>query len=79
MGSPSKPEATPRRAPAHGTADPCASGVCGSDVPALVGSVLTGTGLTLAQAAAALERGERPPLTDVQRRIVERWVLERGL
>ena len=51
----------------------CPSGVCGADVPALVGSVLTGTGLTLAQAAAALERGETPPLTDVQRRLVEEW------
>jgi hypothetical protein len=51
----------------------CPSGVCGADVPPLVGSVLTGTGLTLAQAATALERGEAPPLTDVQRRIVEQW------
>jgi hypothetical protein len=51
----------------------CPSGVCGADVPPLVGSVLTGTGLTLAQAAAALERGEAPALTDVQRRIVEDW------
>ena len=51
--------------------DPCATGVCGSDVPPLVGELLTGTGLTLAQAAAALERGETPPLTAVQRRIVE--------
>jgi hypothetical protein len=33
--------------------------------------VLTGTGLTLDQAARALERGESPPLTPVQRRIVE--------
>jgi len=55
----------------------CPSGVCGADVPPLVGSVLTGTGLTLAQAAAALERSEAPPLTDVQRRIVERWAHER--
>jgi hypothetical protein len=53
------------------------SGVCAADAPPLVGSVLTGTGLTLAQAAAALERGESPPLTDVQRRIVEEWALER--
>jgi hypothetical protein len=59
------------------TEDPCASGVCGADVPPLVGSVLTGTGLTVPQAAAALERGERPPLSDVQRRIVERWLAER--
>lgn len=51
----------------------CPSGVCGADVPPLIGSVLTGTGLTLAQAAAALARGEQPPLTDVQRRMVEQW------
>jgi len=48
----------------------CDSGVCGADVPAVIGSVLTGTGLTIAQAVAALERGEEPPLTPVQRRIV---------
>jgi len=52
-------------------------GVCGSDVPPLVGDVLTGSGLTLAQAAAALERGEKPPLTAVQRRIVEDWAAAR--
>ena len=52
-------------------ADGCETGVCGADVPPLVGQVLTGTGLTLDQAAAALERGESPSLTDVQRRIVE--------
>ena len=52
----------------------CPSGVCGADVPPLVGSLLTGTGLTLPQAAAALERGERPPLSEVQRRIVEEWL-----
>jgi hypothetical protein len=54
-------------------ASSCDTGVCGSDVPPLIGHVLTGTGLTLAQAAAALERGETPPLTAVQRRIVEDW------
>ena len=54
----------------------CPDGVCGSEVPPLVGSVLTGTGLTVAQAAAALARGEEPALTDVQRRIAERWALE---
>ena len=59
-------------------ADGCDTGVCGSDVPPLIGSVLTGTGMTVAQAAAAVERGERPALSDVQRRIVERWILERG-
>jgi len=52
-------------------ADGCDTGVCGADVPPVVGSILTGTGLTLDQAVAALERGESPPLTDVQRRIVE--------
>ena len=52
-------------------ADGCDTGVCGAEVPPLVGSILTGTGLTLEQAAAALERGESPSLTPVQRRMVE--------
>jgi hypothetical protein len=60
------------------SADGCDTGVCGTDVPPLVGSVLTGSGLTLAQAIAALERGERPPLTDVQRRIVEAEAVKRA-
>ena len=47
------------------------TGICGADVPPLIGSLLTGTGLTLDQAAGALERGESPPLTPVQRRLVE--------
>jgi hypothetical protein len=51
----------------------CDTGICGADVPPLIGQTLTGTGLTLSQAAAALERGEAPRLTDVQRRIVEDW------
>ena len=58
--------------------DGCDTGICGADVPPLIGSVLTGTGLTIEQAAARLDRGETPPLTAVQRRIVERWALERG-
>jgi len=49
----------------------CDTGVCGSEAPPLIGELLTGTGLTVSQAAAALERGETPPLTAVQRRIVE--------
>jgi hypothetical protein len=57
--------------------DPCATGVCGADVPPLVGSVLTGTGLTVAQAVAALERGQQLRLTDVQRRIVDDEALRR--
>ncbi|HET8754388.1 MAG TPA: hypothetical protein VFM58_00165 [Solirubrobacteraceae bacterium] len=51
----------------------CDTGVCGSEVPPLIGEILTGTGLTLRQAADAIERGETPPLTAVQRRIVEDW------
>jgi hypothetical protein len=49
----------------------CDTGVCGADVPPLVGSLLTGVGLTLEQAAARLAAGERLPLTDVQRRMVD--------
>jgi hypothetical protein len=60
------------------SSDGCDTGVCGSDVPPLVGSILTGTGLTIAQAIAALERGERPPLTGVQRRIVDAEALRRA-
>lgn len=65
--------------PSSSPQDPgCVSGVCGADVPPLVGSVLTGTGLTLAAAAAKLERGEAlPGLTDVQRRMVEEHALQR--
>ena len=53
------------------------SGICGADVPPVIGDVLTGTGLTLAQAAGALERGETPLLTPMQRRIVEDWAAKR--
>jgi hypothetical protein len=57
----------------------CDTGVCGGDVPPLIGQILTGTGLTLPQAAAALERGESlPALTSVQRRIVEEYLLNRA-
>jgi hypothetical protein len=55
----------------------CDTGVCGAEAPPVIGEILTGTGLTLAQAAAALDRGETPPLTPVQRRIVEDWALRR--
>ena len=48
-------------------------GVCAGSVPPLVGGVLTGAGLTLEQAAAALARGEAPELTDLPRRRVEDW------
>ena len=53
----------------------CDTGVCGADVPPMVGTILTGVGLTLAQAAARLERGEQLALTDVQRRMVEEHAL----
>ncbi|MDQ3767973.1 MAG: hypothetical protein M3370_00620 [Actinomycetota bacterium] len=46
-------------------------------MPPVVGNVLTGTELTIAQAAARLERGEEPPLSEVQRAIVERWLAQR--
>lgn len=60
--------------PAHvtGTSDPCACGVCGTDVPPLVGTMLTGIGLTLNAAADRYEDGvEIPGLTEVQQRLVE--------
>jgi hypothetical protein len=53
------------------------SGVCGGDVPPLIGDVLTGTGLTLEQAAERLERGEPLDLTPVQRRMVDDYALTR--
>ena len=55
----------------------CDTGICASEVPPLIGDVLTGTGLTLAQAAAALERGESPPLPALPRRIVDDWAATR--
>lgn len=56
--------------------DGCDTGLCGADVPPLVGSLLTGTGLTLEAAAARLAAGEPlPPMTGVQRRLVEEAAL----
>lgn len=53
-------------------ADPsCPNGVCSSSAPPLIGSILTGSGLTLDRAARLLEQGADLPLTDVQLRIVE--------
>ncbi|HWK29817.1 MAG TPA: nucleotidyltransferase family protein [Solirubrobacter sp.] len=47
-------------------------GVCAGAAPPLLGDVLTGTRLTLADAAERLERGEAlPGLTPIQRRLVE--------
>ena len=63
--------------PSASDGDLCPTGICGADVPPVVGSVLTGVGMTVAQAAAALERGEPVKLTDVQRRIVEQYALQR--
>ena len=54
-------------------------GVCGGAVPPLIGDVLTGTGLTLEQAATRLERGEPlPGLTAIQRRLVDDYAVTRG-
>ena len=51
-------------------------GVCGGDVPPLIGDVLTGTGLTLAQAADRLAAGESlAELTALQRRLVEDYAI----
>lgn len=61
----------PRPAP-----DPnCPNGVCSSTAPPLIGSVLTGSGLTLDHAVALLREGADLPLTDVQLRIVEERAL----
>jgi hypothetical protein len=58
--------------------DGCDTGVCGSDPPPLIGSVLTGTGLTLERAARAHERGDPlHGLTPVQRRMVEEYAARR--
>jgi hypothetical protein len=46
-------------------------GVCGGEPPPIVAGRLTGSGLTLEEAVRALERGEQPPLTPLQRRMVE--------
>jgi len=47
-------------------------GICAGDVPPLIGQVLTGTGLTLDQAARRLANGEDlPELTPIQLRLVE--------
>jgi hypothetical protein len=68
-----EPETTTRSRPAAG----CDTGVCGGDVPPLVGSILTGAGLTLDQVAHRLLDDEPlpPQLTDVQRRLVHEYAL----
>lgn len=72
--------ATHHASTAGGAVDPCACGVCGTEVPPLVGSMLTGVGLTLDAAATRLEQGvDLPPLTDVQRRLVEAHAEARAL
>lgn len=52
-------------------------GVCGGDAPPLLGGRLTGADLTLDEAVRALERGEEPPLTPLQRRMVEEHAARR--
>ncbi|MGX6448320.1 hypothetical protein ACVU7I_09680 [Patulibacter sp. S7RM1-6] len=75
MRSPADPGAGTRPVP-----DPsCPNGVCSSSAPPLIGSVLTGTGLTLDRAAQLLADGAELPLTELQRRIVEQRVIDAGL
>ncbi|MDO9408266.1 hypothetical protein [Patulibacter sp.] len=58
------------------TADPsCPNGVCSASAPPLIGSILTGSGLTLDRAVQLLQQGAELPLTDVQLRIVEERAL----
>lgn len=58
-----------RREPAGAVA-----GICGADVPPLLGDVLTGTDLTLDEAARRLAADEPlPPLTPIQQRLVEEY------
>ncbi len=54
-------------------AEYCDTGLCATEAPPLIGSVLTGAGLTLDQAAARVLRDEPLPsgLTPVQRRLVD--------
>jgi hypothetical protein len=59
----------------HASDPSCPNGVCSSSAPPLIGSVLTGSGLTLDRAVQLLEQGADLPLTDVQRRIVEERAL----
>jgi CTP:molybdopterin cytidylyltransferase MocA len=48
------------------------AGICGGDAPPLLRSVLTGTDLTLDEAAQRLANGQDlPPLTPIQQRLVE--------
>jgi hypothetical protein len=48
------------------------SGICGGDLPPLLHGVLTGTDLTLDEAARRLANGDAlPPLTPIQQRLVE--------
>lgn len=64
----------------HITDDACACGVCGTAVPPLVGSMLTGIGLTLDAAADRFENGRAiAGLTEVQARLVEAHAEQRLL
>ncbi|WP_026911030.1 hypothetical protein [Patulibacter minatonensis] len=63
--------------PRQGSADPsCPNGVCSSSAPPLIGSILTGSGLTLDRAVELLKQGAELPLTDVQLRIVEERAMD---
>jgi hypothetical protein len=60
----------------HGSDPSCPNGVCSASAPPLIGSILTGSGLTLDRAVALLNQGADLPLTDVQLRIVEERALQ---
>ncbi|MEV4422883.1 hypothetical protein AB0L40_23320 [Patulibacter sp. NPDC049589] len=62
----------------HGADPSCPNGVCSSSAPPLIGSILTGSGLTLDRAVVLLREGADLPLTDVQLRIVEERALHAG-
>jgi hypothetical protein len=66
---------TPTPRPAREPDASCPNGVCSSSAPPLIGSILTGTGLTLDRAVDLYTEGAELPLTDVQRRIVEERAL----
>jgi hypothetical protein len=55
------------------------SGICGGDLPPLLHGVLTGTDLTLDEAARRLANGDAlPPLTPIQQRLVEQQAQSLG-
>jgi hypothetical protein len=71
----SAPRSTTTPRPVREPDASCPNGVCSSSAPPLIGSMLTGTGLTLDRAAELYVQGAELPLTDLQRRMVEEHAL----